>query len=95
MGDVARTDTAHLLHEKMLDFKIWGDVEPPKGTVFNYPLRPMSGQKPSLAASEASPDIAVQIYHRGIHNQMLGRLKQGATIPQVIAWAQDELDGFR
>ena len=24
----------------MLDFKVWADVEPPRGTVFNYPVRP-------------------------------------------------------
>jgi ABC-type glycerol-3-phosphate transport system substrate-binding protein len=78
----------------LLDFKIWEEVEPPKGTVFNYPIRPWHNAQPSLTASEAPPDIAVQIYNRGIHNQMLARLKGGQTIPQVIAWAQDELEGF-
>jgi ABC-type glycerol-3-phosphate transport system substrate-binding protein len=81
-------------YAKLNDFKIWEEVGPPKGTVYNYPLRAASGQKPSLAAFEASPDIAVQIYNRAIHNQMLARLRDGQTIPQVIAWAQDELDGF-
>ena len=81
-------------YAKLNDFKIWSEVGPPVGTVFNYPLRAASGQKPSLAASEASPDIAVQIYNRGIHNQMLARLRDGKSIPEVIAWAQDELDGF-
>jgi ABC-type glycerol-3-phosphate transport system substrate-binding protein len=81
-------------YAKLTDFKIWEQVEPPKGTVFNYPLRPSSGQKPSLAASEAAPEIAVQIYNRAIHNQMLARLRDGQTIPRVIAWAQDELEGF-
>ena len=78
------------LHE----FKVWEEVEPPKGTVFNYPNRPFHNQKGSLAAAEASPDIAVQIYNRAIHNQMMARIKEGQTIPQVIAWAQDELEGF-
>jgi ABC-type glycerol-3-phosphate transport system substrate-binding protein len=81
-------------YAKLNDFKVWEDVGPPKGTVFNYPLRSASGQKPSLAAAEAAPEVAVQIYNRGIHNQMLARLRDGQTIPQVIAWAQDELDGF-
>jgi hypothetical protein len=57
-------------------------------------LRASSGQKPSLTAMEAAPEIAVQIYNRAIHNQMLARLREGQTIPQVIAWAQDELEGF-
>ncbi len=81
-------------YAKMTDFKIWEEVEPPKGTVYNYPIRPWSGQEPSLTASEASPGVAVQIYNRAIHNQMLARLKEGQTIPQVIAWTQDELEGF-
>jgi ABC-type glycerol-3-phosphate transport system substrate-binding protein len=81
-------------YAKLTDFKIWAEVEPPKGTVYNYPLRPASGQKPSLAASEAAPEVAVQIYNRGVHNQMLARLRDGQTIPQVIAWAQDELAGY-
>jgi hypothetical protein len=78
----------------MTDFKIWEDVEPPKGTVYNYPIRPWSGQKPSLAASEAAPEVAVQVYNRGVHNQIMARLREGQTIPQVIAWAQDELQGY-
>ncbi len=81
-------------YAKLNDFKVWEDVGPPKGTVFNYPIRTASGQKPSLAAAEAAPEIAVQIYNRAIHNQMLARLRDGKSIPEVIAWAQDELDGF-
>lgn len=81
-------------YAKLLDFNVWDQVEPPKGTVFNYPNRPWHNQKGSLTASEASPDIAVQVYNRAIHNQMMARLKSGQTIPQVIAWAQDELEGF-
>jgi ABC-type glycerol-3-phosphate transport system substrate-binding protein len=79
----------------LLDFKVWEQVEPPPGTVYNYPIRPWHNQQPSITAAEASPDVAVQIYNRAIHNQMLARLKEGQTIPQVIAWAQDELEGFQ
>jgi ABC-type glycerol-3-phosphate transport system substrate-binding protein len=81
-------------YAKMVDFKIWEEVEPPRGTVYNYPIRPWHDQQPSLTASEAAPDVAVQIYSRAIHNQMLARLKEGQTIPQVISWTQDELEGF-
>ncbi len=80
--------------EKMNDFKIWEEVQPPKGTVYNYPIRPWHDDKPNITASEASPDIAVQIYQRATHNNMLGRLKQGQSIEQVVAWASDELEGF-
>ena len=81
-------------YAKLTDFKVWEEVAPPKGTVYNYPLRPASGQKPSLTGFEAPPQVAVQIYNRAIHNQMMARIKEGQTIPQVIAWAQDELEGF-
>lgn len=81
-------------YEKLVDFKIWEEVGPPKGTVYNYPLRPVSGQKPSLAGSEAAPEVAVQIYNRAVHNQMLARLREGQTIPQVLAWTEDEIGGY-
>ena len=78
----------------LLDFKVWEEVEPPKGTVYNYPMRPWHNAQPSLTAAEASPDVAVQIYNRAIHNQMMARLKQGQKISQVISWAEDEIEGF-
>ena len=78
----------------MLGYKVWADVEPPVGTVYNYPIRPWHNQIPSIAASEAPPEIAVQIYNRAIHNQMLARMRDGQTIPQVITWAQEEMGGF-
>ena len=30
----------------LLNFKVWEEVEPPKGTVFNYPIRPWHNQQP-------------------------------------------------
>jgi ABC-type glycerol-3-phosphate transport system substrate-binding protein len=78
----------------MLDFKIWEEVEPPKGTVYNYPLRPFHNAKPHIAALPAPPEIAVQIYNRGTMPTMLANLKSGQSIDQVIAWAADELEGF-
>ncbi|HVY15533.1 MAG TPA: ABC transporter substrate-binding protein [Rhodopila sp.] len=81
-------------YAKLTDFKVWETVAPPVGTVYNYPLRQASGQIPSLTASEASPDVAVQIYNRAVHNQIMARLKEGQTIPQVISWAEDEISGF-
>lgn len=81
-------------YETWLDFKVWENVEPPKGTFYNYPIRPWHDALPSMTASEATPDIAVQIYQRSTHCGMLARLKDGQTIPQVIDWAQHELEGF-
>jgi len=78
----------------MLDFKVWEEVEPPKGTVYNYPIRPWHKTQPSIAASEAPPEIAVQIYNRGTMPTMVAKLQSGQSIDEVIAWAQEELEGF-
>jgi ABC-type glycerol-3-phosphate transport system substrate-binding protein len=80
--------------KKLTDFKIWSEVEPPKGTVFNYPIQPWHNSIPSLTASDAAPDVAVQVYNRAVHNQMLARLKDGQSIKQVTAWAKDEIEGY-
>jgi ABC-type glycerol-3-phosphate transport system substrate-binding protein len=81
-------------YAKLTDFKVWEEVTPPKGTVYNYPLRPASGQKPSLTGFEAPPQVAVQIYNRAIHNQIMAKLRDGQSINQVVAWAEDELEGY-
>jgi ABC-type glycerol-3-phosphate transport system substrate-binding protein len=78
----------------MTDFKIWETVEPPPGTVYNYPIQPWHDAEPNITASEAPPDIAVQIYQRAVHTGMLGRMKQGQSIKQVVGWAKAELEGF-
>jgi ABC-type glycerol-3-phosphate transport system substrate-binding protein len=78
----------------MTNFDVWAKVEPPPGTVYNYPIRPWHDAKPNITASEAPPDIAVQIYNSAMHTGMLARLQQGQSIKQVIAWADDQLQGF-
>jgi ABC-type glycerol-3-phosphate transport system substrate-binding protein len=80
--------------DSMLDFKIWEEVEPPLGTVYNYPIRPSHHARPHVAGVPAPPDIAVQIYNRGIMPKMFGKLFAGQSIEQAIAWADDELSGF-
>jgi ABC-type glycerol-3-phosphate transport system substrate-binding protein len=81
-------------YAKLTDFKVWETVGPPTGTVYNYPIRAASGQQPSLTASEAAPDVAVQIYNRAVHNQIFARLREGQSINQVVSWAEDELQGY-
>jgi ABC-type glycerol-3-phosphate transport system substrate-binding protein len=78
----------------MSDFKVWEEVGPPKGTVYHYPVRKSHNETTHIAVSPAPPDIAVQIYNRGTLPTMFAKLQSGQTIPQVIAWAQDELEGF-
>ena len=78
----------------MSDFKIWEDVNPPKGTVYNYPIRPWHNSQPNITAYPAPRDIAVQMYNRGTHPTLLAKLHSGQTIDQAISWAKNELEGF-
>jgi len=78
----------------MSDFNVWSEVGPPKGTVYNYPIRPWHNAKPSITAYPAPPEIAVQMYSRAIHPTLLAKLYSGSTIDQAIAWARNELEGF-
>jgi len=78
----------------MSDFKVWENVEPPKGTVYNYILRPHHKSSAHIAAFPAPPDIGVQIYNRGTPATMFSKLQSGQSVKEVIAWASAELDGF-
>jgi ABC-type glycerol-3-phosphate transport system substrate-binding protein len=80
--------------DSMLDFSVWNEVEPPVGTVYHYPIRPSHHARPHVAGTPATPDIAMQIYSRGTQPAMLARLFTGQSIPQVMAWAEEELAGF-
>jgi ABC-type glycerol-3-phosphate transport system substrate-binding protein len=78
----------------MADFKIWSEVEPPKGTVFNYPIRPWHDAEYYITGSSGPPEIAVQMWNRGTIPTMVAKLVAGQTIEESIAWAKDELEGF-
>ncbi len=78
----------------MADFKVWENVEPPKGTVYNYILRPHHKSTAHIAAFPAPPDVGVQIYNRGTPSTMLSLLQTGQSVKEVIAWAKRELEGF-
>ena len=76
------------------DFKIWEDVEPPKGTIFNYPLRPWHDAEYYITGSSGPPEIAVQIWNRSVVPGMVSRMVAGQTIKQAMDWAKGELEGF-
>lgn len=78
----------------MADFKIWSEVEPPKGTVFNYPIRPWHDAEYYVPGSSAPPDVAVQMWNRGTVPTMVAKLFSGNSIKQTIDWAKTELEGF-
>jgi hypothetical protein len=78
----------------MNNFQIWSDVEPPKGTVYNYPIRPWHNALESMTGYPAPPDIGAQIWSRAIHPTMWAKVLSGQSNKEVIAWARNELEGF-
>jgi hypothetical protein len=47
-----------------------------------------------VAGAPAPASIAVQIYNRGTQPAMLAKLFNGQPIHEVLAWAEEELEGF-
>jgi len=75
------------------DFDTWDKVEPPLGTVYNYP--PRGDEQPTITGYPARPDVATQIYNQSLHTIMVAKVTQGnEPIDQVIKWAQGELEGM-
>ncbi|MFM8991296.1 MAG: ABC transporter substrate-binding protein, partial [Alphaproteobacteria bacterium] len=75
--------------------KTWGEVEPPKGTLYHYP-NPHAHQIQSIAAAPCPPKIANQIYTQATMNKMIARVTtQGESIDKCLDWAQKELQGFK
>jgi hypothetical protein len=79
----------------MSDFKVWSEVEPPKGVVYNYPIRPWHDAEYYITGSSGPPEIGVQMWNRGLIPTMVAKLVAGQSIDQSIAWAKNELEGFR
>jgi ABC-type glycerol-3-phosphate transport system substrate-binding protein len=78
------------------DIDVWRKVEPPLGTVYNYPLRPHHKATPSIAIAPAPPEIAVQIYNQGVQAKMIARMVQNnEPIDRTLAWATQEVEGFK
>jgi hypothetical protein len=78
----------------MNDFQIWDEVSPPKGVVYNYPIRPWHGSLENITGYPAPPDIAAQIYARAIHPTLMAKVIAGQSNEEAIAWARNELEGF-
>jgi ABC-type glycerol-3-phosphate transport system substrate-binding protein len=80
--------------ESMRNFRIWSEVEPPKGTVFHYP--PKGGRQITwMACAPAPAAIAQQMYTQSIMTKMIAQCTQGGkSIAQTLDWAASELEGY-
>ena len=75
------------------DFDTWKTVEPPKGTVYNYP--PRGDEELSITGYPARADVAAQIYNQSLQTVMIGKVAQGGEkIDDVVKWAKNECEGY-
>jgi hypothetical protein len=79
----------------MADLPVWADTEPPKGTLYNYPVRPHHDAEYYIVGSSAPPDIGVQIWSHYMIPGMVARIVSGHSEKKVIDWAKAELEGIR
>jgi ABC-type glycerol-3-phosphate transport system substrate-binding protein len=79
--------------DKLTTLKTWGEIGPPKGTMYHYP-NPHNHQILSIAAAPAPPKIARQIYAQGLMTKMIVRHFRGEAMESVLTWAEGELEGF-
>jgi len=75
------------------NFKTWAEVEPPKGTVYNYP--PTPDQIITVAGGPGPIHVVNQIYVQGLITQILAKVGvQGESIPETIGWAEKQLQAY-
>ncbi len=80
-------------YAKLVDFPVWADAEPPKGTLYNFP--PRADTVVSVTGYPAPPRLGVQMYAQGTMCKMIAKCTQeGQSIDAAIDYAQSELEGF-
>jgi hypothetical protein len=81
------------MFKSFYDFDTWQKVEPPPGTIYNYPLR--DDEVGTVAGAPARPDVAAQIYTQALQTVMVSRVAQeGRSFDEAIKWARQELEGY-
>jgi hypothetical protein len=77
----------------MMDFKVWEEVEPPKGTVYNYP--PRGDVIPFIAGYPAPLKIGTQMFAQATIMKLIAQVTQsGKSIEAAMDWAESEIEGF-
>jgi ABC-type glycerol-3-phosphate transport system substrate-binding protein len=79
----------------LTDFPIWAEAGPPKGTLFNFPLRPAHHAKAIAPGAPAPPLIAAAIYAQWVLPKLAGRVTQaGMSVENAIAETERDLAGI-
>ena len=80
-------------YAKWMDFRIWEEEGPPKGTNYNYP--PRNDAIPSLAGYPAPLKIGTQMWAQAILMKLIAKVtQQGQSFDDAMNWAQDEIEEF-
>jgi hypothetical protein len=75
------------------DNPVWVDQEPPKGTLYNYPIR--GNEELYIAGFPAPPQACAQIYIQSLFPNLVAQVtQQGLSHDDAIAWATEEIEGF-
>jgi ABC-type glycerol-3-phosphate transport system substrate-binding protein len=80
-------------YAKWMDFKIWAEEGPPKGTNYNYP--PRNDATPSLAGYPAPLKIGTQMWAQATVMKLIAKVtQQGQSFDNAMSWAESEIEGF-
>jgi len=78
---------------KWMDFRIWAEEGPPKGTNYNYP--PRNDAIPSLAGYPAPLRIGTQMWAQATVMKLIAKVtQQGQSFDSAMSWAEGEIEGF-
>jgi hypothetical protein len=78
---------------KFKNFATWGEIGPPKGTLYHYP-DPHGDQILAVAAMPSPHHVAERIYVEGTMTKMVVRHAQGEAMEKTLAWATSEVEGY-
>jgi len=72
---------------------IWKEAEPPKGSLFNYPIQ---GDEFKMIGGYPAPiGVCANIYSQGLIPNLVAKVTQeNLSIDDAIKWAEDELEGY-
>jgi len=76
-----------------MDFKIWEEEGPPKGTNYNYPSR--DDAIPFLSGHPAPLKIGTQMYAQALLIKMIAmHTHQGRSVEDAMSYAESEIEGY-
>jgi ABC-type glycerol-3-phosphate transport system substrate-binding protein len=79
--------------KSMMDFPVWAEAAPPKGTNYNFP--PRRDVEVNVTGYPAPPKIGAQMYAQGTIQKMIAACtQQKRSINDAIALAEQEIEGF-